>query len=113
MLLGVLLLIYLACAWRQAPALWMLFQIDAMVPAVFLLMATGTAFLVLGVARSLLNARLGQYFLMLAAIQFVMAAPQIGNWGYRLSQLILVTLLFGIGIALFGACLAYFSRSKN
>ena len=113
LLLGALLLAYLACAWRYAPTLWMLLKIEIMAPSACLFMATGSAFLVLGVARSLFDARLGQYFLLLAAVQLAIAASRIGNWDYRLSQAILAMLVFGVGIALLGAARAYFSRLKN
>ena len=113
LLLGALLLAYLACAWRYVPSLWMLLKIDSVTPSAGLLTATGSGFLVLGVARSVFDARLGQYFLMLAALQLAIAASQIGNWEYRLSQAIVATLVFGVLVALLGAGLAYRSRFKD
>ena len=113
LLLGALLLAYLACASRFVPSLWMLLKIDIVTPSAGLLTATGSGFLVLGVARSVFDARLGQYFLMLAALQLAIAASQIGNWGYRLSQAIVATLVFGVLVALLGAGLAYRSRFKD
>ena len=113
LLLGALLLAYLACAWRYVPSLWMLLKIDSVTPSAGLLTATGSGFLVLGVARSVFDARLGQYFLMLAALQLAIAASQIGNWEYRLSQAIVATLVFGVLVALLGAGLAYRARSKD
>ena len=105
-LLGVLLVIYLACAWRYRESLWMLVNIQTIAPLAALLMLTGSAFLVVGVARALYHARLGQVFFVLAAVQLGIAAPQIGNWGYKLSQGMLATLVFGVSIAALGFFLA-------
>ncbi|MES2317261.1 MAG: hypothetical protein V4631_07160 [Pseudomonadota bacterium] len=106
-LLGVLFLIYLACGWRYVESLWMLVNIQTIALLAALLMVTGSALLAVGVARSLYNARLGQYFFLLAALQLGIAAPQIGNWGYKLSQGMLATLVFGISIAALGIFLAW------
>lgn len=106
-LLGALLLVYLACAWRYAGSLQMLVNLQTIAPWAGLLMVAGTAFLALGVARSLFDARLGKYCLLLAAVELAMAAPQIGNWDYKLSQSMLATLALGICIALYGAWLAW------
>jgi hypothetical protein len=106
-LLGGLLLAYLACAWRQAESLQMLVSLEMIVPWAGLLMVAGTAFLALGVARSLINPRLGRRCLLLAALELAMAAPQIGNWNYKLSQSMLATLALGICVALYGAWLAW------
>jgi hypothetical protein len=105
-LLGALLLIYLGCAWRYTESLLMLVNMEIMSQWAGLLMVTGTACLVLGVARSLYDARLGVYCLLSAAVEFAIAAPQIGNWQYKLSQSMLATLVLGVCIALFGAWLA-------
>lgn len=106
-LLGALLLVYVVCAWRYAESLHMLINLQTIAPWAGLLMVGGTAFLVLGVARSLFDARLGKYSLLLAAVELAMAAPQIGNWDYKLSQSMLATLALGIFIALYGAWLAH------
>jgi hypothetical protein len=106
-LLGVLLLVYIACAWRHAESLQMLVMLQAIAPWAGLLMVVGSAFLVLGVARSLLDARLGKHCLLLAAVELALAAPQIGNWNYKMSQSMLATLALGICIALYGAWLAW------
>src|SRR5690349_8991071 len=79
-LLGLLLLIYLACAWRAAPALLDLLRIGMMAPLAAELMAGGTALLMLGVARSLWRARLGKICFLLAAVQLGWGAAQIGDW---------------------------------
>ena len=113
LLLGALLLAYLACASRFVPSLWMLLKIDIVTPSAGLLTVTGSGFLALGVARLVCDARLGQYFLMLAALQLAIAACQVGNWEYRLSQAIVATLVFGVLVALLGAGLAYRSRFKD
>lgn len=105
-LLAALLLVYLACAWRHAELLQMLVNFEAIAPWTGLLMVAGTAFLALGVARSLYDARLGKHCLLLAAAELAMAAPGIGNWDYKLSQALLATLALGICIALYGAWLA-------
>lgn len=106
-LLGALLLVYMACAWRHAESLQMLVMLETIAPWAGLLMVMGTAFLALGVARSLLDARLGKHCLLLAAAELALAAPQIGNWDYKLSQSMLATLALGICIALYGAWLAW------
>ena len=105
-LLGALLLVYLASAWRQAKTLQMLVNLEMISPWAGLLMVAGTAFLALGVARALFDARLGQRCLLLAAVELALAAPQIGNWDYKLSQSMLATLALGICVALYGAWLA-------
>jgi hypothetical protein len=102
-----LLLAYLACVWRHAESLMMLVNIETISPWAGLLMVTGSASLVMGVARSLYDARLGMVCSLLAAAELAIAAPQIGNWQYKLSQSMLATLLFGVAIALLGAWLAY------
>ena len=106
-LLGALLLVYLTCAWRQAKTLQMLVNLEMISPWAGLLMVAGTAFLALGVARALFDARLGQRCLLLAAVELALAAPQIGNWDYKLSQSMLATLALGICVALYGAWLAW------
>ncbi len=106
-LLGLLLLIYALCAWWAAPALWSLLTIGIIAPVAALLMASGTAMLVLGVARSLYKDRLGKFCLLLAAVQLAAGAAQIGNWGYKVSQGMLATLVLGVLIALLGAWRAH------
>lgn len=106
-LLGVLFLAYLACAWQYYASMMMLVNLEMLAPAAGLLMVAGTGFLGMGVVRSLYDKRLGMYSLLLAAAELALAAPQIGNWDYRLSQSMLATLLFGIAVALFGAWLAH------
>ena len=106
-LLGGLLLAYLACAWRHAESLMMLVNIETIAPWAGLLMFTGSAFLLMGVVRSVYDARQGMVCCLLAALELAVAAPQIGNWQYKMSQSMLATLLFGVGVALLGAWLAY------
>lgn len=112
-LLAGLLLAYLACAWRYAESLWMLINIETIAPLAALLMITGTIFLAAGVARTVFDARLGKVLLPLAAVQLAVAAPQIGNWEYRLSQGMLATLVLGTGIALFGFFVALRARQPD
>ncbi|MES2016559.1 MAG: hypothetical protein V4484_08680 [Pseudomonadota bacterium] len=102
-----LLLIYLVCAWRNAASLWALLNIGVIAPATVLLMAAGTALLVLGVARATYRAWLGKYVLLLAALQLAFGAAQIGNWDYKVSQGVLATLMLGVVIAVFGAWRAH------
>lgn len=106
-LLGALFLAYLACAWQYYESMLMLVNLQLLAPAAGLLMVAATGFVGVGVARSLYDARLGKYCLLLAAAELALAAPQIGNWDYRLSQSMLATLLFGIAVALFGVWLAH------
>lgn len=101
------LMAYLAFAWHYAESLLMLVEMEMIKPSAGLLMVAGTVFLAIGVARSLYHAPLGKYCLALAAAELALAAPQIGNWGYKLSRSMLATLLFGCAIALAGAWLAY------
>lgn len=108
---GGLLLIYLACAARYMESLWIMLEIEALPLFAALLMVSGSAMLVLGVVRSLYQARLGSYLLTLAALQLVVAASRIGNWQYKVSQGMLATLVLGIVIALLGAWLAH--RAKQ
>jgi hypothetical protein len=112
-LLAGLLLAYLACAWRYAESLWMLLSIETIAPSAALLMMTGTIFLVAGVARTVFDARLGKYLLLLAALQLAVAAPQIGNWEYRLSQGMLAVLVFGTGVALLGLYLSWRAGARG
>jgi membrane-bound ClpP family serine protease len=102
-LLAALTLIYLALGWHYAGALLMLIEIEAVAPRVGLLSVTGTVFLVLGAARSLYQRHKGRYCLLLAAAELALAAPQIGNWDYRVSKVLLATLVFGMALALLGA----------
>ena len=111
-LLGGLLLVYLLFAWTYVESLRVLLDFGMISLFTGLLMLTGSAFLVLGVARSLYAARLGKYWLLFAACELAIAAPQIGQWDYRLSQGMLATLGFGIAIALAGAWLAHRASSK-
>ncbi len=106
-LLGVLLLLYLLCAWRVAPMLWMLMDIEIIAPWAGLLMMSGTAFLALGIARSLYKARLEPAMLLLAAVLLGATMTQVGNWDYKVSQGLLATLAFGTAIALLGAVLGW------
>ena len=106
-LLGGLLLAYLVFAWRYVESLRVLLGFGMISPFTGLLMLAGSVFLVLGVARSLYAAQLGKFWLIFAALELAIAAPQIGQWDYRLSQGMLATLLFGIAIALMGAWLAH------
>ncbi len=106
-LLAGLLLAYLFFAWRYLESLLVLLDFGMISPFTGLLMVAGSGFLVLGVARSLWAARLGKYVLLFAALELAIAAPQIGQWDYRLSQGMLATLVFGIAIALAGAWLAH------
>lgn len=102
-LLAALALAYLAFGWHHANALLMLIDIQAVPAQVGLLGLAGTVFLLLGAARSLYNRRKGLYCLLLAAAELAVAAPQVGNWDYRISKLLLATLLCGMAIALLGA----------
>lgn len=106
-LLGGLLLVYLFLAWRYVQSLLVLLDFGIISPSTGLLMMAGSAFLVIGVARSLFFARLGKFWLLFAALELAIAAPQIGQWDYRLSQGMLGTLLFGVAIGLLGAWLAH------
>jgi hypothetical protein len=105
--LGVLLLAYLAIAWRYLSSMMVLVDFGILSPVAALLMLSGSAFLVLGVVRHLLAPRLGKYCMLFAALELAIAAPQIGQWDYRLSQAMLAVLVFGIVIALFGAWRAH------
>lgn len=105
-LLALLALAYLALAWRGAASLYMLIDLQVLAPVAGLLAVTGSVFLALGVARSVYDRRKGLYCLLLAAAELALAAPRIGNLDYRVSQVLLATLLFGLASALLGAWLA-------
>ena len=111
-LLGGLLLVYLFFAWRYKESLLVLLDFGMISPFTGLLMVAGSGSLVLGVARSLWAERLGKYLLLFAALELAIAAPQIGQWDYRLSQGMLATLVFGIAIALAGAWLVHRASRK-
>lgn len=111
-LLAGIVLAYLAFCWRFLDPLLMLVNIDMISSWTGLLIVAGTAFLAVGAARSLYDARLGKYCLLLAALELAVAAPQIGNWDYKLIQSMLATLAAGIAIALLGAWLAYRARQS-
>ena len=111
-LLGGLLLVYLFLAWRYVTSLIVLLDFGMISPSTGLLMMAGSGFLVIGVVRSLFSARKGKFLLLFAALELAIAAPQIGQWDYRLSQEMLGTLLFGVAIGLLGAWLAH-RASRN
>lgn len=111
-LLAALVLAYLALGWRAAEALIMLIDMQILAPAAGLLIVSGSMFLVLGAARSVYDRRKGLYCLLLAAAELALAAPQIGNWDYRVSKVLLATLLFGLASALLGAWLAHRSGKQ-
>jgi hypothetical protein len=106
-LLAGLLIVYLAIGWRYVPSLLVLLDFGMISPFCGLLMLAGSAFLVLGVLRSLFAARLGKYCLLFGALELLIAAPQIGQWDYRLSQGLLATLVCGAAIGLWGAWMAH------
>lgn len=111
-LLAALVLAYLALGWRAAEALIMLIDMQILAPAAGLLIVSGSMFLALGAARSVYDRRKGLYCLLLAAAELALAAPQIGNWDYRVSKVLLATLLFGLASALLGAWLAHRSGKQ-
>lgn len=105
--LAALFLAYMAFGWHYLQALMMLVSLEMLKPSVGLLMFAGTFFLAAGLARTLYDARLGKYCLLLAGAELAVAAVQIGNWDYKISRVMLATLAFGLAIALTGAWLAH------
>ncbi len=106
-LLGALLLVYLLFGISYLESLLVLLDFGMISPFAGVLMMAGSGSLMLGVARFLYAARLGKFLLLFAALALGAAAPQIGQWDYRLSQGILATLVFGVAIALTGAWKAH------
>lgn len=109
-LLGALLLAYAVLGWRYAGALVRLVSMGIVSEGTFLLILAGSASLLVGVARNMLNASKGGYFLLCAVLLLANGAFSIGNWDYLVGKILAGVLGLGSLSAVFGAWQAWRAR---